>query len=255
MLLAATPAAQAWEPPPGMSTRQVLNDARKDADEGRLDAAAEKQLWFHEHALAREPAMSGVRLSFALADWAALARRHPPAMAQLLAVRDRAAARVDAGGRQGDQAMGEVTSINRYLNQPESTRDAFARFALRDPVLAERSALDVLPALIATNEFELAGRHLRVEAALARMEGLYKSLQQAPLRLSEADKAQMLRHHQRYIDLELARVVLVLARTQREAEAEQVVARGQALLGPDANTHHMAQALRGVTPPDDLAGS
>jgi hypothetical protein len=248
MLLAATPAAQAWEPPPGMSTRQVLNDARKDADEGRLDAAAEKQLWFHEHALAREPAMSGVRLSFALADWAALARRHPPAMAQLLAVRDRAAARVDAGGRQGDQAMGEVTSINRYLNQPESTRDAFARFALRDPVLAERSALDVLPALIATNEFELAGRHMR-------MEGLYKSLQQAPLRLSEADKAQMLRHHQRYIDLELARVVLVLARTQREAEAEQVVARGQALLGPDANTHHMAQALRGVTPPDDLAGS
>lgn len=255
VLIAATPAAQAWEPPSEMTASQVLTDARKDTDEGRFAAAAEKHLWFHEHVLAREPSMVGVRLSFALSDWAALARRHAPAMAQLLAVRDRALAEIDAGGSRGDQALNEVISINRYLRQPASTHDAFARFARRDPVLAERQTLSALPALIALNDFELAGRHLRMDAVLARIERLHQSLQHVPERLSEADKAAMLRSQQRYIDIELARAVLVLTRTQRETEAERLVARGRALLGSDASHHHMTEALRGVAPPDDLSGS
>ena len=56
--------------------------------------------------------MSGVRVSFALADGAALAQRHPPAMAQLLAARDKALSQIDAGGWSGGRALSEVIHIN-----------------------------------------------------------------------------------------------------------------------------------------------
>jgi hypothetical protein len=199
-------------------------------------------------------AMSGVRLSFALADWTALARRYPPAMDQLLAVRDRSLAQVDAGGSAGQAALGEVIHINARLRAHESTRDAFARFALRDPVLAERELLEALPALIALNDFALASKHLRVEFVLSRMEGLYRSFQQAPLNLSDERKALVMSSQQRYIDVKLGRAVLVLVKDGRDAEAEQVVARGRTLLGPEARVHHMTEALRGIAPPDDDAG-
>lgn len=250
-LMAAMQTAGAWEPAPDTSARQILNDARLDARNGRLPEAAEKYLWFHEHVLEREPAMVGVRLSFALSDWAALARRYPPAMAQLLAVRDRALAQVDAGGRSGQTALREVIRINTTLNVHESTRDAFERFARRDPVLAERELLDALPALVALNEFELASRHLKVEQILPQVEGQYRLMQDMPLKLPDDQKAQFLSSQQRAVDLKLARVVLVLSNNRRDAEAEQVLARGRALLGPQANLHHMTEALRGVAPPDD----
>lgn len=256
VLVSATPCAQAWEPPAGASAHEILIGARKDADEGRFAVAAEKHLWFHEHVLERDPAMSGVRMSFALSAWASLAHRHAPAMTQLLAVRDQALARIDAGGRPGQQALGEVIHINNYLGgQSESTRDAFKRLADRDPVLAERDVLDVLPALIQLNEFELASQHLRVDAVVGRVESLYKLIQEhPPSKLSASERAEMLRSQQRVIDVQLARVVLVLGKERRDAEAEQVLARGRALLGPEASVHHMTQALRGVAPPDDRDG-
>ncbi|KQW49823.1 MULTISPECIES: hypothetical protein [unclassified Roseateles] len=253
-LIATLPAAMAWEPHPDAEAHQVLRDARKDAAEGRLDQAAEKHLWFHEHALARDPALVGVRVSFALHDWVALAQRHPPAMAQLLAVRDRAVEQVEAGGSRGQRALSDVLRINAYLGQPESTREAFTRFAQRDPALAEDQALDALPALIKLNEFELAARHLDTDAVLDRLERVYQSMQQMPRKLSDAERALMTRASQRYLDVRLARVVLVLAKSQRDAEAERVVAHGRKLLGPDAVHHHMTQALRGIAPPDDGGG-
>lgn len=39
-LAAAHPAVQAWEPAAGTSAREVLLDARQDANEGRFSAAA-----------------------------------------------------------------------------------------------------------------------------------------------------------------------------------------------------------------------
>ncbi|NCT84705.1 MAG: hypothetical protein GXC94_16280 [Comamonadaceae bacterium] len=246
--------AGAWEPAPEASGREVLQAARRDALEGRLAEAAEKHLWFHEHVLERQPSMMGVRLSFALADWVALARRYPPAMAQMTAARDHALAQVEAGGPAGLKALNEVLAFNRYLRQPESTREGFNRLALRDPLLAEQALPRVLPALIELNDIELASKHLRVDDAVAHIAELYKLLNTAKSSLSGDQLHAMQRWQQRHMDIQLAQVVYVLCRDRREAEAEQVVARGRALLEPDAPVHHMTQALRCIAPPNDDAG-
>lgn len=255
ILALAAAAAQAWEPAPDTSAQQVLRDAREDASAGRLAEAAEKHLWFHEHVLERRPSMVGVRLSFALHDWVALARRYPPAMAQLLAVRDAAVARVETGGMAGQKALTEVISINKYLGAPESTRDTFDRLLRRDPVIAERSVLEVLPALIELNDTALASKHLRVDDVLGRTESLYAQFKTVKPQLSASQIEDMKRWQQRDVDIRLARVAYVLCKDRREAEAEQVVARGRALLEADnASSHHMTEALRCIAPPNDDAG-
>jgi|GEM_PF-1496672 len=254
ILALAASTAQAWEPAPDTSAQQVLRDARQDAAEGRLAEAAEKHLWFHEHVLERRPSMVGVRLSFALNDWVALARRYPPAMTQLLAVRDAAVARVEAGGTAGEKVLLEVISINKYLGAPESTRDAFSRLLQRDPVIAERSVLDVLPALIELNDIALASKHLRVDDVLGRTESFYTHVRTLKPSLPANQIEDMKRWQQRYVDIRLARVAYVLCKDRREAEAEQVVARGRALLEADASSHHMTEALRCIAPPNEDAG-
>ncbi len=254
-LAAAHSTTLAWEPPPQTSARDVLLGARNDAQEGRLAAAAEKHLWFHEHVLEWEPAMSGVRMSFALSDWAALAHRYPPAMAQMLGARDKALAQIDAGGRPGQRALSEVIHINNYLgSQDESTRDAFVRLVGRDPVMAEGELPDALPALIRLNEFALASRHLHIDTAVGRVESTYKALQEAPLpKLSASERADLMRSQQRVIDVLLARVVLVLSRDRRDAEASRGGARGRARPGPAPSYNNMTPALRAPGPPEDGA--
>jgi len=252
--LAASAATMAWEPAPDATARQVLREAQQDAAAGRLVEAAEKHLWFHEHVLEREPSMAGVRLSFAMHDWVALARRYPAAMTQLIAVRDATVAQVDAGGMAARQALSEVIGINRYLHAPESTRDAFNRLVARDPVIADQSVLEVLPALIELNDIALASQHLSVGEVMSRQERFYTHLKEAKLELPADQLADVKRWQQRHVDLQLARVAYVLCKDRRQAEADQVVARGRALLEADASAHHMTQALRCIAPPADDLG-
>jgi hypothetical protein len=55
-----------------------MKQAREFAAGGLWEEALEKQLWFHNHAF-HEPALAGVWLSFALADWVSLGECYPPA--------------------------------------------------------------------------------------------------------------------------------------------------------------------------------
>ena len=80
LLGSATVSAQQWVPPDNPDPNEIWDEAEADVQEGRLDLAAEKYLWFHENALMYQPSLSGVRLSYALGDWRDLADKYRPAM-------------------------------------------------------------------------------------------------------------------------------------------------------------------------------
>ena len=63
--------------------RQVLRDAREEARRGAHAEALEKYLWFYHHALEHSPALSGVRLSYAISEWVELGNAYPPALEAL----------------------------------------------------------------------------------------------------------------------------------------------------------------------------
>jgi hypothetical protein len=104
--------------------QRVLAEARSLATQASYDAALEKYLWFHRHALAYNERLAGVRLSFALAEWVALGEQYPPARQALLSVRDDAAKAI-ANGQGSLRLFQEVAAINEYLQEQAQTVQLF----------------------------------------------------------------------------------------------------------------------------------
>lgn len=129
------------------------------AMEGRHEDALHEYIWFHDHALEIDPALSGVRLSFALAYWTELGRTYPKALQALQEVRDRKTGSILQG--KGDRAaFHDVSSINEHLECEQLTAELFARISSAQPALASECARFALEALVKAGQFELARRYL-----------------------------------------------------------------------------------------------
>ena len=131
-----------------MTPVERLIAARQTAKAGCHDEALREFVWFHHHALDVDPSLSGVRRSYALSDWAKLAKDYPPARVALEQIREEhtKAALSDTGDL---DAFRDVESINRYLDSSEHTHDLFAAVAAANPALAQRCARYALAAVVA----------------------------------------------------------------------------------------------------------
>lgn len=248
LLGAAAWSASAWTPPADPNPEAILKEARADARDGRLADAAAKHRWYHENVLGLLPSHSGVRLSFALTDWAAVARRYPPALADLRAVRDRAMASVRAGDWRAPQAFGELLRLNEVLDEPALTVEAFSLFAPRHPVEAGVWLSEALPALVAARAYPLASAALDSEQQFQRLSSLFATLTKAPnAQLPAPALAQARQSALQYIERRGALLVLTLVNNERRPEAEQLAGRVRELLG--GSTPWLDAALRGQSPP------
>lgn len=245
-LLTVPPAAQCWEPATGTTPLQVLRAAAEDTATGRQAQAQEKFAWLDSQSTA-EAGGSGVGLTVLLTYWARLARDYPPAMESLHQKRERLIEQIERGGFQGDKALNSLIMLNAQIEAPASTRDAYLRFAARDPVLAEGSVLRALPAFVALQDYALVAPYLHVPSLLSQATLMGQVLK----RSQPSEQRGTQRLAERGSDLMLARAVLVLVKTGRAAEAEQVVRHYREAAGADVTTHHMTQALSGVAPPDN----
>src|SRR5262249_36767623 len=136
-LLTGASAMAAWIPPEKPNAQEILSSAREDRLAARYEDALQKHLWFHHEVLKYDPAMSGVRASFAVADWAILAEQYPPAMQALLKERSDAATEA-AEGRNVTRAFGDVAAIDRALDEYRETYRVFLLIESRDEAMARR---------------------------------------------------------------------------------------------------------------------
>jgi hypothetical protein len=142
-----------------MDARTRLHAALRMIYAGRYEESLRELIWFFEHALEEDPAMHGVRLSFALGYWADLAQKYAPARAALDALRERGAERLLS--RQGDRALfHDVASIDHALGQPARTHEVYVGLRTAAPELAAACTSLALPAVIAAGDFELAEQML-----------------------------------------------------------------------------------------------
>jgi hypothetical protein len=157
---------------------EVLERARTARLAGRYEDALRDHLWFHENALAVEPSLAGVRLSFALRDWIYLAEQFPLARRALQGLRDRDTARIldgSAGPHAGPRELfRDIVAINSALGEERATQDLFVRIDIQMPELARQCGDFALPALVAAEDFMLARRYLGDPAA--RVQALAASL-------------------------------------------------------------------------------
>ncbi|TWT75936.1 hypothetical protein Pla123a_27210 [Posidoniimonas polymericola] len=161
-LVAALPLARLnaaeWSPPEKANPGAILNEAQRDARAGRHAEALQKHVWYHENALAIEPAQYGVRLSFALGYWKDLADDYPPALAELKKQRDTAGQRVLAG-KEARESFHDFQSLNEVLEQDAKTVELFETLDKEHPKTA-REVYDIAKdALLPAKKYELAARY------------------------------------------------------------------------------------------------
>ena len=138
--------------------RNALAEAKAFARSGEYEKALERHEWFHANALACDEALRGVRLSFALSDWAELAAVYPPAMKSLCALRDSGVAAL-AGADASAAIFHDVVAIHRTLGQSEETVLLFKKLDAENPELAKACFRYADELLLDTGEAELFCRY------------------------------------------------------------------------------------------------
>jgi hypothetical protein len=71
----------------GQDMQKYLSETQEMVTQKKYKEALERYIWFQDHALENDQAMTGVRLSFALSNWKSLADIYPPAMTALKEMR------------------------------------------------------------------------------------------------------------------------------------------------------------------------
>ena len=139
--------------------QKYLNDTRVLVKKGKYKKALSQFLWFHKHSLEHEPAMYGVRLSYALFEWKELGNIYPPALKAMIKVRDDSTNKIYLGSDDVN-LFHDVESLNEVLNNDSKTLDLF-RYLDRDRKDMAEKCWDIVKDLvIKTKSYELAQRYI-----------------------------------------------------------------------------------------------
>lgn len=243
--------ADDWTAPENPDPQAILQEAHADTQNARYDVALAKHLWFHENALALQPSLSGVRLSFALSYWLELGESYPPALATMKQIRDETEERI----RDEDQVrvrfrdFHEFAALNQTLREEQRTAAIFQWLAETNEQDARRMYGVAQPALIKQKAYELCGKYLDPERDLTRIGENYKS----GLKLADARFGEQHREFTEKKFLNAATtLVALLVQNDRKAEAEEV-AKTAKTLAKDAELQkrldrQLESALTGTVP-------
>jgi hypothetical protein len=246
--LAALPplAALGWTPPAQPDPQTILAEAREDRIARRFDDALAKHLWFHSEVLGIDPAFRGVRLSYALADWATLALKYEPAMTALLKARDAAENDVKEG-RGARQAFADFAAINRELGEEPKTRDLFVWIEGNDAILARSVFRMAQGALVETREYAIWGKYAEPAAELASIVENHRYID-ASMRRRVVNTMEKEAFDRMFIQ-ETATLTALLAVNGRRREATEIADGARKTLDTPEMRTALEQALEGRVPP------
>lgn len=137
----------------------VLIEAKKLAREGKYEESLKKHLWYHDNALRLDRGQGGVRLSFALSDWAELGRQYPKAMDAMLQIRDKKTKEVELGVGSFD-AFHDVFAINHQINQKAKSIELFKFIDKHQPETASICFHVVRSELVGNREYAMCSKYI-----------------------------------------------------------------------------------------------
>jgi hypothetical protein len=201
-----------------------LRLAKEWAAEGRLADALQAHRFYHRHSAGRA-GHGGVRLSFALSDWARLAKVHPPAMRALRSTRDRAT-RSAVGPPFSWEFFHDALALNEALSDPEGMYELIGAIeAVHPDEVAGNLTRDVQHLLISRGEYMRCLRWMgdpihKLEMAavmLVSTGGVFR------------DGREARRSRDRYVE-EIRELVLILVRAGRTRTATKMMDRARRLV-------------------------
>lgn len=183
-----------WTPPENPIPSTILQEATEDTVSGDYKVALAKHVWYHENAIAIDPAQSGVRLSFALGSWLELGERYPPALEKMREVRELTEKKIRDGDRVRVQFSDfhDFVSLNSTLRQNERTVELFKWLHEDDAEDATRIYPLAESALVKHEEYEICGKYIDPEEDVKQIGESY---------ISGLDMAEQFGEmHQKYVE-------------------------------------------------------
>lgn len=243
--------AQQWVPPTDPDPSAIRDEAEMDVQEGRFGLAAEKYLWYHENALKYEPALSGVRLSYALGDWHDLAEKYPPALRDMRLVRDRAEESIRSRDRDPFEFI-ELVALNSYLAEDGRTIELFKWLDQYDRKLARNVFVIAQDVLVHWGELELCEKYMVGRNSFDyALEDHQKSLRWLNERYDGNVDENDLEAYEMMFARRAGFIISVLVNRDRPAEAEVYAEKALANLKSEIHRITISDALEGI-PPEKL---
>lgn len=236
-----------WIVPSAKEVDSLFQQAQEATAKGEWEAAAGLLKRYHE--MSRNAGgHGGVRLSYALTYWRLVGEKHPPALLDLRDARDRAAAKVRAGGYGSRRTMNELESLNAHLSEPHATADTFAWLLERRPADARTFAPMALPALVATNRVAMALPFIDTDELLRDAKRMHEVGMDRRYGLPQWTEQDRIRHAQESMDRQVAPTVAALVKGGAFDRAMALATSAQALLGAEAALPVTLAALAGQAP-------
>lgn len=237
--------AEDWKPPANPDPTTILNEAREDARQGQYENALAKHVWYHQNAVSINGALTGVRISFALADWQRLGEKYPPALVKLKSVRDENEKQVL--GEQGNWEMFmDLSAINRVLDEFEKTEHVFEQLDAKNPKLAAQVFDQAKPALLETKSYKLFMKYVDPSADYQRIANFYDMMKRMDAGGRFAKEQAEFRDKRFANDVAILVAVLTINGKKGDAETIAVTAK-QKLDDPDFH-ESLISALNGIVP-------
>jgi hypothetical protein len=234
-----------WTPPANPDPQKILNEAQTDMIAGRYEEALAKHVWFYGNALKIDPALYGVRLSFALMYWKQLSIVYPPAKAKLIEIRDEAEKKVTSG-EDIRESFHDVESINSVLGEDKKTAALFGSLDKKDGKVAAQVFDVARPALIRAGQIKMCSKYVDAKNDYPRLVQMYRE----HLKLAADPKfGQNLKEFgQQSFSNGVATLVALLAVSDRKAEAETIATDAKTVWSDKAFADVLDKALKGNVP-------
>lgn len=209
-----------WVPPEGVDPSEILREAIAHRKKGEYEAALEKHIWLHDHALEIDSAYSGVRLSYNLMEWASLGKKHPSSKAALIEQSEVAKATVKNGVGPAFNAFHDFSSICSYLEIPEGPVALFEWLDINAPEKATKVFSLAFPDLLEAREYSLIGKYLDVPKRGQQIRKLFEiNMQHAEAPELGNDMVEFAEQGYTY---SIGALVAVLVNLDRKPEAEKI---------------------------------
>jgi len=240
--------AQQWVPPDNPDPREIRDEAETDIEEGRLDLAAEKYLWYHENALKYEPSLGGVRLSYALGDWRDLADKYPPALQDMHLVRDRAEEALRS--RDDDPyAFQDFVALNDVLRDDGRTIELFKWLDQNNRHLARDVFVMAQDALVAGSEYVLCEKYIVGRNSFdSILEHHERTVAGFTRRYKDELDAGLLESFDMMFARRASFIIAILVNRDRISEAEEMAERALQVLEDESHRIQISDALEGIPP-------
>jgi hypothetical protein len=155
----SSPSAPDVPAPAKKDMQAYLQETQRLVREKKYEEALKRFLWFDEHALENDPAMTGVRLSFALSYWKDLGKVYPPAQQAMVEMRDRKTRRLQE--KQGDASLfSDVVALNQTLDEDAKTVQLFQEIEEQNGRLAGECWHYARDIVFAAKRYDIAKKYI-----------------------------------------------------------------------------------------------